>query len=302
MLFRRLGRPEWLIMAIALLLSPVLVSCRKVVDVWFESNKTPLASIGNDVLYEEDLDLAMPIGLSGEDSARFAAQYIRNWAQDILFYRNAVRNISNTHDIDLMVENYRRSLIEHEYQRRLVEQKFTSDISDVEIESFYNENMQLFKLEEALVKCLFLKVPSASHDLSRFRKLYTLMDDESFEEIEKLSIRNSARCEFRYDYWCGLKEIEVLLPQHDVPLEKRLDGADHFEFSDSAFVYLLNVSEYIPKGGIAPLDNVSGRIHSLLVNSKEVGYMRSIKEDLYRHALDNNLIVFQKDNEDNEKK
>ena len=302
MVFRQLGRPAWLIMAIALLLSPVLVSCHKVVSVWFDNSKTPLVSIGDDVLYEEDLDQAMPIGLSGEDSALFAAQYIKNWAQDILFYRNAVRNISNTHDIDRLVENYRRSLIEHEYQRRLVEQKFTSNISDDEIESFYNENKQLFKLEGALVKCLFLKVPSASRDLGRFRKLYTLMDDVSFEEIEKLSIRNSARCEFRYDYRCGLNEIEVLLPQHDIPLEKRLAGAGHFEYSDSAFVYLLNVSEYIPNGGIAPLDNVSDRIRSLLVNSNEVGYMRSIKEDLYRRALDNDLIVFQKDNEDNGQK
>ncbi len=302
MVFRQLGRPAWFIMAIALLLSPVLVSCHKAVSVWFDNSKTPLVSIGNDVLYEEDLEQAMPIGLSSEDSALFAAQYMKNWAQDILFYRNAVRNISNTHDIDRLVENYRRSLIEHEYQRRLVEQKFISNISDDEIESFYNENMQLFKLEGALVKCLFLKVPSASRDLGRFRKLYTLMDDVSFEEIEKLSIRNSARCEFRYDYWCGLNEIEVLLPQHDIPLEKRLVGAGHFEYSDSAFVYLLNVSEYIPKGGIAPLDNVSDRIRSLLVNSNEVGYMRSIKEDLYRRALDNDLIVFQKDNEDNEQK
>ena len=78
MVFRQLGRPAWLIMAIALLLSPVLVSCHKAVNVWFDNSKTPLVSIGDDVLYEEDLDQAMPIGLSGEDSALFAAQYIKN--------------------------------------------------------------------------------------------------------------------------------------------------------------------------------------------------------------------------------
>ena len=271
----------------------LLVSCK-----WNKSvteyvyGKTPIVEIGTDVLYEEDIKQVLPLGLSDADSTLFAQQFIKNWAQDVLFYQNAIRNIPDTKDIDRLVENYRRSLIEHEYQRRLIEQKFSSEISDEDIEQFYNDNERLFVLDESLLKGLFLKISNKSHDLSDIRKLYTLQDDESFEEIEKYSIRNAARCEFFYDNWRTVAEIEVLLPALDKPLEAQLKNGGGFEFKDEEYIYLLNVSEYAPKGGIEPLDHARSRIRGLLINSNEVSYMRKIKEDLYDAAIEKNRIIF----------
>ena len=254
--------------------------------------KTPIVEIGQDVLYAEDIKQVLPLGLSDADSTLFAEQFIRNWAQDVLFYQNAIRNIPDTKDIDRLVENYRRSLIEHEYQRRLIEQKFSSEITDDEIEQFFNDNQRLFVLDESLVKGLFLKISNKSHDLSDIRKLYTQQDDESFEEIEKYSIRNAARCEFFYDNWRSVAELEVLLPVMDQPLESLLRDNRSFEFKDEEYIYLLNVSEYAPKGGIEPLDHARSRIRGLLINSNEVSYMRKIKEDLYDAAIEKNRIIF----------
>ena len=277
----------------ALLPISLLVSCK-----WNKSvteyvyGKTPIVEIGTDVLYVEDIEQVLPLGLSEADSTLFARQFIKNWAQDVLFYQNAIRNIPDTKDIDRLVENYRRSLIEHEYQRRLIEQKFSSEIADEDIEQFYNDNQRLFVLDESLLKGLFLKISNRSHDLSDIRKLYTQQDDESFEEIEKYSIRNAARCEFFYDNWRTVAEIEVLLPQLDKPLEAMLKEKGNFEFKDEEYIYLLNVSEYAPKGGIEPLDHARSRIRGLLINSNEVSYMRKIKEDLYDAAIEKNRIFF----------
>ena len=277
----------------AVLSISLLASCK-----WNKSvteyvyGKTPIVEIGTDVLYEEDIKQVLPLGLSDADSTAFAEQFIRNWAQDVLFYQNAIRNIPDTKDIDRLVEKYRRSLIEHEYQRRLIEQKFSSEISDEDIEQFYNDNERLFVLDESLLKGLFLKISNKSHDLSDIRKLYTRQDDESFEEIEKYSIRNAARCEFFYDNWRTVAEIEVLLPAMDKPLESLIKNNGGFEFKDEEYIYLLNVSEYAPKGGIEPLDHARSRIRGLLINSNEVSYMRKIKEDLYDAAIEKNRIIF----------
>ena len=40
--------------------------------------KTPLVEVDDAFLYKEDVDAAMPIGIHGEDSVRFAEEYIRN--------------------------------------------------------------------------------------------------------------------------------------------------------------------------------------------------------------------------------
>lgn len=270
-----------------------LVSCKWTKGVMqYEYGKSPIAEIRGEVLYEEDFKQMIPLGLSESDSISFVSQYIKNWAQDVLFYQNAIRNIPDTKDIDQLVENYRRLLFEHEYQRRLIEQKFSSEITEDQIEQFYNDNLRLFELDETLVKGLFLKISNKSHDLDQIRGLYTQTDDVSFEEIEKYSVRNASRCEFFYENWRSLAELEVLLPQMDKPLESLLQNQSSFEFRDDEYIYLLNISGYVLKGGIEPLEHAKTRIRGLLINSNEVNYMRMVKEDLYQNALDKNIIIF----------
>lgn len=286
-------RPFFTAGLFTVLLQLLFVSCNWKKSVTeYVSGKTPVVEINGDVLYVEDIKQAIPLGLSVADSALFAERYIRNWAQDVLFYQNAIRNIPDTKDIDRLVENYRRSLFEHEFQRRLIEQKFSSEITEEEIEQFFNDNQRLFVLGESLLKGLFLQIPIKSHDLSEIRSLYTRQDDESFEEIEKYCIRNAARCDFFYDNWRTVAELEVLLPALDQPLARMLKEKTSFEFKDEEYIYLLNVSEFVEEGGIAPLDYARARIRGLLINSNEVSYMRKIKEDLYDAALEKNRIVF----------
>ena len=268
------------------------VSCKWSSSTVYERGKTPLVELNGDVLYEEDLLHVLPLGITGQDSVEFSEKYIRNWIEDVMFYQNAERNIPDTRDIDRLVSNYRRSLIEHEYQRRLLEQKFSAEITDEEIENFYNDNSGMFLLNESLVKGLFLKIPAKAPDLQRIRAIYTQTDDESFEEIEKYCIRNSARCEFFYDNWRNLAEIEVLMPQHDIPLEDLLEKQESLEMKDEDNIYLLNVSEYLRKGGIEPLEYACGKVRMLLINNNEVSYMKKIREELYQSAVNKGLIEY----------
>lgn len=280
----------------AVILSVSLVSCRRIkTSVVYERGKTPLVELNGSVLYEEELVNALPPGYSGQDSIDFAEKYIRNWVEDVMFYHNAIRNIPDTKDIDRLVENYRRSIIEHEYQRRLLDQKFSTQITDEEIEQFYNENSRLFEQNESLVKGLFLKIPAKAPELAKIRRLYVQTDDASFEEIEKYSIRNSARCEFFYENWRPLAEIEMLLPQSDIPLESMLEEKRSLEFKDEENIYLLNISELISKGGIEPLEYAHGKVRVLLTNNNEVEYMKKVREELYQSALEKNLIVYHRE-------
>ena len=63
-----------------------LSGCGKTVD---HKGKTPLVEVGHEFLYKEDLQAAMPVGMRGEDSVRFADEYIHNWISDVLLYKKA---------------------------------------------------------------------------------------------------------------------------------------------------------------------------------------------------------------------
>ncbi len=272
--------------------SLMLSSCHKREEVKYVSGKTPLVELDGNVLYQEDLLQVLPVDISEADSAQFANRYIENWLSELLLYQNAERNVRDDKQIDELVENYRRSLIVHEYQQLLIEQKIEQDITIQEIETFYNDNKNLFVLEEPILKGLFIKLPLSAPNQNSIMKLYRLSDDESYDEIEKYCIRNAPYYEFFYDYWHSVSDIEILLPSMEVSLQDYLNKNDFLEIKDDEFIYLLNVSEYLPKGSVAPIEQVENRIKRLLINNKAVSYIQKIKKDLYNSAIENNRVIF----------
>ena len=272
--------------------SLMLSSCHKREEVKYVSGKTPLVELDGNVLYQEDLLQVLPVDISEADSAQFANRYIENWLSELLLYQNAERNVRDDKQIDELVENYRRSLIVHEYQQLLIEQKIEQDITIQEIETFYNDNKNLFVLEEPILKGLFTKLPLSAPNQNSIKKLYRLSDDESYDEIEKYCIRNAPYYEFFYDYWHSVSDIEILLPSMEVSLQDYLNKNDFLEIKDDEFIYLLNVSEYLPKGSVAPIEQVENRIKRLLINNKAVSYIQKIKKDLYNSAIENNRVIF----------
>lgn len=272
--------------------SLMLSSCHKREEVKYVSGKTPLVELDGNVLYQEDLLQVLPVDISEADSAQFANRYIENWLSELLLYQNAERNVRDDKQIAELVENYRRTLIVHEYQQLLIEQKIEQDITMQEIETFYNDNKNLFVLEEPILKGLFIKLPLSAPNQNSIMKLYRLRDDESYDEIEKYCIRNAPYYEFFYDYWHSVSDIEILLPSMEVSLPDYLNKNDYLEIKDDEFLYLLNVSEYLPKGSVAPIEQVENRIKRLLINNKAVSYIQKIKKDLYNSAIENNRVIF----------
>lgn len=275
-----------------LLIISALSSCREEAFVNNSAGKTPLVEIEGNVLYSEDLQKVLPLDCTDEDSVEFAERYIKNWIAEMLFYKNAVRNIPDTKEIDQLVENYRRSLILHEYQQRLIEQKIDKEVSDQDIKDFYNNNLRLFVLNEPMIKGLFLKIPLSAPNIGKIKTWYKQSGDDAFDEIEKYSIKYAVRYEFFYDRWLSVSDIEMLLPPLDIPLEDMLNNQSSLEFNDEQYIYLLNVSEYITKGSYEPVESATGKIRDLLMNNKEVSYMQQIKDELYKSALDKDIIIF----------
>lgn len=84
------------------------------------------------------------------------------------------------------MENYRRALIMHTYQEELVNQKLANDISEEEINAYYEKNKELFRLDNPLVKGLFIKVPLSSPDLGNVRVWYRKNNQDIIEKLRSI--------------------------------------------------------------------------------------------------------------------
>lgn len=252
--------------------------------------RTPLAEVEGRFLYREDLLRVIPLGLSSEDSIRFAEEYIRNWIEDELFYVNAERNVPDLKEIDLLVENYRRSLIMHTYQQAMVQQKSIEQITPEQIQAFYDENPGMFTAEEPLVKGLYIKMPLTTRLPNLFRLWNKKNNTEALEELEKFVFRNAVDYDYFNDRWVSLDRLLDRLPEDKLLISDFVLENRWMETTDTTYRYLLNLTEVVKKGEVKPLDCVENEIRDILTNQQQTRFINQLKSELFDLATEKKKI------------
>jgi hypothetical protein len=280
------------IFAVLFVLLSVCTGCSKQYD---HKGKTPLVELGGKFLYREDLQRALPLDISREDSSVFAEQYIRHWLEDALLYTKAADNIPDNSVIEKSVDDYRKSLIVHTYQQELIRQQLSKEISEADLQAYYEQNHTLFKLESPMLKGLFIKIPLSAPHLNNVRRWYKMRTSDAIDALEKYSLSNAVKYKYFYDDWLFLSEIQEMMPplQND-NAEAYLDKNRQVEMKDTAFYYFLNVSDFLKEGDQKPLEYARPELQELLLNLKQVTFMQRVKNDLYNDALKKNEIKYYK--------
>lgn len=261
--------------------------------------KTPLVEVGDAFLYKEDLDAALPVGIHDKDSVRFAEDYIRNWVEDVLLYGKAEGNIPDNEKIDQQVAAYRRALIMHTYQEELVRQKLGNEVSEEEIEAYYEAHAAQFRAEQPYIQGLFMKVPVQTRNLNRVRNWYKQNTQDAIDGLEKFSIAHAVSYEYFYDRWRPVSEFALKMPLEALETDMDyLKRNKNVEVRDTVYCYFLHVEQFLPKGDPLPLEYAKNEIKEMIINLKRVAFINQMKNDLYREASENNDIIYYKpDNE-----
>ncbi|NMA72768.1 MAG: peptidyl-prolyl cis-trans isomerase [Bacteroidales bacterium] len=276
------------IVLVFILLICLLGGCNSFID---HKGKTPLVEVGGKFLYQEDLaDIVK--NKKSDDSLLLAEQYIRSWIEEELLYDNAQRNIPNMESIEQLVESYKKSLIVHTYKQELIKQRLSTHISEKEIEQYYDEHKELFVLEQPMIQGLFMKVPQAATGINNVRRWYKQEDSTAIEHLEKYSLHNAVKYEYFYDKWIPAETILEMLPSNSMSLSQLIDNARSVELQDSIYYYFLNISEIRKVGDQEPLEYAKQKINDILVNYKQVDFIKQVKNDLYQEAVKRNKIQY----------
>lgn len=262
--------------------------CTETVD---HKGKTPLVQVGKDFLYKEEVVSAIPPGISEQDSSEMADKYIRNWIENVLLYEKAEGNIPDNEKIEELVQSYRKTLITHSYIEQIVSQEVESNISDSEIENYYNQNNGIFLAREPYIKGLYIKLPKTASGISQVRLWYKDSSERSIDRLEKYGLRNAVDYEYFYDRWRPLDEIMLRMPVKEADKGK-YTKEKNIEVSDTAFYYFLHVEEFLGQGEVLPLEYAGNDIKEILMNTKRVEFITRMKEDLYKEASENNDIKY----------
>lgn len=257
---------------------------------FFDYDLKPVAKVGDAALYLDDINVGLTSETSAEDSVRLTEAYIKNWCVEQLMYEEAKDNVTDLDEIDLLVENYRKSLMIYEYQLQLIGQNLSRPISIAEIQRFYTDNKELYTAQETLFQGLFLAIPLKSAALPELHS-QVRQAEVNMMEIDRIINKYSLRVKYYDERWTPVAAVKRQGLYH---LSKSHDfGRGHYvEESDEEFTYMLIVQDYILAGAPQPFDYVKDRITNMLTEQRKVDYLRDLSEKLYNDAKQSGKIKF----------
>jgi len=247
---------------------------------------TPLVKVGSSVLTKQVLDENIPAGISSGDSIIEAEHYIKTWVTDELMYDIARKNTGDMERINQLVENYRRSLVIYQYQEQLINEKVIKKIKEEDLYNYYKDNKEKFKLNQYLIKGVFLKAPVEAPDIGAIRDNYkSASSPDSREKLEKYSARTGATFDYFVDKWISLDEVKNNWPAANRNLLVLGNGRNSFEQQDEVFYYFLNVTEFLSPNDFAPFEYAKPVVQEMLVNQRKKDFLKQTEDDIYQRAL-----------------
>ncbi len=248
-----------------------------------------LARVYSQELYLSELKDMIPPQLSPEDSLEMLEAFVNRWVREAVLMEEAERAIPKDLNIDKLVRDYRASLIRHNYEKRLVEQKLDSVVTPAEVQAFYQQSKEQFRLEEPVLRCHFIKAPLSAPRLQEADVWWATRDSVSWEKLKMWAQRYAHVALLADSSWYKYSEIVASLPP-DMVHEDDPSRNEAFVRDEEGYRYYFRLLEWYPAGEIPPVAYVRDKVIRTILHRRKQKLLDEVREQMYQKALRHNDV------------
>ncbi len=260
----------------------VILSCSKKQD-----SQEAIARVYNAYLYEKDVIALLPNDFSKEDSLLIVKNYINNWAKDQLLLQKAKINLDDEESIKELIDQYRQDILIDKYKSAAVGQYLDTVVTDEDITIFYNENKEIFKLNEELVKFKYIHF---GNDLLNPEEFIALFKSSKKEDIDSLISQEIQLKSFNFNdsTWIRLEDVMNKIDVFDQDDKSLfLKKTRFFQKEDSLGVYLVAVKDALRRNQTAPKSYVLQTVKQMILHKRKLDLLKKIERTLMEDAINN---------------
>lgn len=254
-----------------------------------EENVKPLASVGDIYLYPKDVEGIVPPGVSKSDSADLMERHIKSWIKKQLLISEAQNQLAfDEVELERRVLDYRYALMMHEFEKYMIARNIDTNITEEEIESYYNENIDNFELKQNIIRGYFIQLTKDAPKLGRFRYLLRSEREQDIEELKSYAYSYGTKVHLDDSVWVNFEDVINNSPLMDVPNKTDfLRRNKYYEIPDENFIYFLKISQYKIQSDTSPMEFVRDDIQKIILNKRKVKLAKQLEEDIYEKAIEN---------------
>ena len=251
--------------------------------------KIPVARVNNSFLYQEDIKSLISENTSKEDSTLLVNNYINRWATQQLLMDRAKINIpeNKQETYNKLVEDYRKDLYTEAYKNVVVSQTIDSTVSARELQAFYEESKENFKLNDELFKVRYIQVAENFGNLETTRSKLESFSEKDQADLATESIQYKT-FNFNDSIWVKRKTLLEVFPILQTVEEQKLNKSNFLQLQDSLGVYLVKIVDKLNPNDTAPLSHVEPTIKQVILNKRKLELIKKLEKDITTDALKNN--------------
>lgn len=247
-----------------------------------------VARVNENYLYLEDIQSLVGEGVSEEDSILIVNNFINRWATQQLLIDKAKFNLSNDQqkEFEELVSNYKNELYSKAYADAMVAKRLDTTFQQSEIDQYYQEHLENFRLNEDLVKLRFINLNN-NGDFEDVKKKFIRFNEEDKSYLDKIALQFKAYS-FNDSVWVGTKNVyNRIVPLNDSNKAQLLKKSNFLQLEDSLEVYLVYVNDVLLRNDQAPLEYATSTIKQILLNKRKANLVKELEKDITKDAIEN---------------
>lgn len=252
-------------------------------DTRISDSSNILVTVGDSSLTIQDVQTLIPQGISSEDSTAMFNSIVESWLEQMLLADLGERNIVDMERIDRLTADYRKKMIVAEYRRNMRDSQ-SDNVSQGDIDSYFNSHREEMILEAPVIKGLYVKIPSDSGHLSYVRRRMMTATPEAVDNLEQYGLQDAIEYSFFDNHWTQWSVIATEIPYHFGDADQFIKDNKDFETTYRGITYILHISEYLPTGSEMPREIADPIIRQRLEALYGDKFEQRIISDLYRQA------------------
>lgn len=242
-----------------------------------------IVQIGDSILYESQVYSQIPSGITSQDSMMLFDAIVQNWLEKRLLIDVAELNMPDVERIERMVEDYRMQLITNEYRRVMAEAN-SDTAKEEEISRYYDMHRDELRLQWPLVKGIYVKVGVKTPHLDEIRHWISSSKKEDIRQLENYGLSKAMQYDNFSDNWVSWKAISELIPHRFDKIDTIPESSFLFEDTIGSSVYMLQITDVIPRGEVMPIEYARKDISRVLADEKRSNYDSDLLRKLFSQA------------------
>lgn len=265
----------------ALVLLCFLSACSESVD-----TSQYVARVYDSYLSRSEVNKAIPFGTSPKDSAQIAAEYIKQWIKSMLVLYRAENNLTEEQkDVQLQLDDYRKSLLIYAYERELIRQKLDTIVNDAQIEEYYKKYPGNFELKNNIIRLKYIKLPANTPSADKVASWFTSAGKNERIKLEEFCKTYAVNYVLDDANWLLLDDVIKEIPMEDYSSDDFNNDKRLLDFNDEEYRYLVKVTGFMVKESKAPLSFERNNIRSIILNKRKIKLIEQMQTDVYNEAL-----------------